>query len=175
MSDERPAWAMLPQETERQFRAFQKYLHMLDDPDEKRRSLRRIAIEMGYSSEKMLEVWSAKNRWVERARAYDNYMSVAIVEREIRDLGAFQDHVVESLTSQLNLLDRILNKELLSVVKAQEAGSEVASQDIKRLVDSVKAKDDLARRVARMPTNFTAEPADKDDEPHTYIIGGGDG
>ena len=171
MSNDKPAWSMLPQETERQFRAFQKYLHMLDDPDETQRSGRRLAIEMGYADDSALEIWSAKNNWVARARAYDDYMSVAIVQREVTNVGAYQDHVIESLTQQLNILDRILNTELMKYAIAQETGDEIKTQDIKRLVDSVKAKDDLARRVGRMPTNFITEPAEKDDEQHTYVIG----
>ncbi len=173
MDDAKPMWSRLPEETERQFTVFQKYLHMLDDPEESRRSLHRLAKQLGYKNEKALETWSSRNRWIERAAAYDDYMSVAIVQREIHNLGAYQQHVVDRLTEQLAAMDRVLKAEIARAVKSQERGTYIAPLELKRLLEAIKIADDLARRTARMPTTFLSEPGEEEDfEVRTYIVGG---
>lgn len=171
-------WAMQPQETSLAFRAFNKYVHMLDDPAVKRRSLHRLAKEMGYADEKALENWSASNNWVERARYYDSYHAVAIVQREVQDLGAFQAHVVESLTEQLTVLDAIINSMLKAIVDddtytdGEDAKRKYSPSDIKRVVETIKLKDDLMRRVAKLPTTYLSEGAEETETQMTYILGG---
>lgn len=171
-------WAMQPQETPLAFRAFNRYLHMLDDPEAKRRSLHRLAKEMGYADKKALEGWSASNNWVERARYYDNYHAIAIVQREVQDLGAFQAHVVESLTEQLAALDIIINSTLKAILdddtytEGEDMKRTYSPSDIKRVTETIKLKDDLMRRVAKLPTTYLSEGAEETEEQMTYVIGG---
>ena len=164
-------WAMQPQETSLAFQAFNKYLHMLDDPTVRRRSLHRLAVEMGYADKKALENWSASNNWVERARFYDSYHAIAIVQREVQDLGAFQAHVVESLTEQLAALDTIINTMLNDMLHGGDDKVYTAS-DVKRITETVKLKDDLMRRVAKLPTTYLSEGEEEIEQQMTYIIGG---
>jgi hypothetical protein len=190
MADSKPMWARLPGETERAFRAFQKYLKMLDNPDERSRSLHRLALDMGYKDKKSLEKWSSPNGWVERAAAYDEYMSLAIVERELDNIADYQQHVVESLTAQLAAIDDVINASLTAQLaaiddvinatiakfyRAQQSGEEVSTTALKRLVDALKVKDDLARRTAKLPTNYMSKPLEEEEEQKVFIIGGGDG
>jgi len=173
-------WAMQPKETTLAFKAFNKYLHMLDDPTVRRRSLHRLAKEMGYADKKALEGWSASNNWVERARYYDSYHAVAIVQREVQDLGAFQAHVVESLTEQLAALDIIINSMLTAILDddtyaadaAEDTRRKYSPSDIKRVVETIKLKDDLMRRVAKLPTTYLSEGAEETETQMTYVIGG---
>lgn len=171
MDDEKPMWSRQPNETERQFKVFQQYLHMLDDPEEGRRSLHRLAKRLGYANRKALEKWSTTNSWVERSAAYDDYMSIAIVQREVHDLGAYQEHVVESLTEQLAAMNDILNKEIKDVLVRQRTGSGIPPLELKRLMEAVKIKDDLARRTARLPTTYLSEQTDEEIEQRTFIVG----
>jgi hypothetical protein len=48
----------------------------------------------------------------------------------------------------------------------------VTSTDIKRLMEAVRIKDDVARRVAGMPTQFSSKQTEVEEDPEqVYIIG----
>ncbi len=164
-----PAWGRQPTDTERSFKVFQKYLHMIND--EKGRSLHRLAIDEGYADKKALEKWSTEKDWVERAAAFDVYMSLAIVEHEIVGVAKYQLDVVEKLTQQINAMNNVLDATIAEMNRQVMSGMQINTNDLKRLMDSIRLKDDLARRVARLPTNYMSQPVEDDNEQMTYIIG----
>jgi len=65
-------WDRLPNERQKAYRAFVMYRDMLAD-----RSLDKVRQKLGRSPsyKRVLEEWSAKHRWQERVKAYDEHLA----------------------------------------------------------------------------------------------------
>ena len=74
------AWQQQPGETDKAFRAFIAYRNL--EPEE--RSLARVVSELG-KSRSLMEQWSSKWSWVERARAWDNHQELRLLEGRIEE------------------------------------------------------------------------------------------
>ena len=96
----------LPDESSKAYQAFCEYRDMGAD-----RSIRKLAQARGKpTSTKWLCHWSAKHNWVERARAYDDYLEqekrkeqekaiLEMVERHAKEAMALQQKALERLKS----------------------------------------------------------------------------
>lgn len=162
-------WERIPGETDKSWYAFQIYRDLpVNAPEGDTRSLAAVARKLNYKDEQMCGRWSAKYRWVERARAYDRYKEqTAMVVREV-GLQQYEQAVYEKLTMNLAMFDVLAGK----TMAAYMAMDFVESKELLRLIQALKIKDDLARRAAGMPIEFkVAEAEDTHEENATYILG----
>lgn len=166
-------WDKLPQETAKAYAAFQIYLSLsVFGQDGERRSLENTAKKLGLRSTTSVERWSAKYDWVERAKAYDAYMGTTSITVKETALAEYQQAVVSSLSAQLVVLNNILDKTLADMLEGVKLGVPIDTKDLARIVRSVRDKDDLARRLGGMPTNYVTERADEtEDEDTIFLIG----
>lgn len=72
--NERRAWERLDAEGARAFAAFVVYYQQ--GPQ---RSLQRVASDL-HKTTRQMEMWSAKHNWVARAKAYDDYQTMLMLE-----------------------------------------------------------------------------------------------
>lgn len=176
--DEIKAWEKMPQETAKAFRAFQVYLGIIDhaNPARQTRSVRKVCEIMGVkpTSVSGVELWSQKYNWVARAAAFDAHMAHNIIVFKETGLAEYQAEVVGSLTQQLVVLDEIINRQLAAMREEIIREKSVDPAHIKRMVEAVRDKDDLARRVGKMPTAFLTEKAADVEEEFIYTVGSGD-
>lgn len=172
--DTRKSWERLPEETPKAHAAFVMYLQMPPFGDaENKRSLANLAKKLELASTSGVEGWSAKYNWQERAVAYDAFMqtkAITIRETALRD---FQQNIVTRMGAQLAVINEVLDRAWKEVNDRQVAGGETDLAALKKLMDATKAKDDLARRMAGLPTQYTTQKAEEQDpEDNVYIIGG---
>ncbi len=73
------AWEQREKETGPAFTAFEAYRAM--PPDE--RSLAKLGVSLGKSTT-LMEGWSSKHDWVDRARAWDNELARKVLDEEQR-------------------------------------------------------------------------------------------
>lgn len=170
---EAKAWERLPQETDKAYAAFKVY-YALEPYGEKeeRRSIENVRKKLGLASTTRLGEWSSMHNWPERAMAYDNYMAsraIAVIETS---LASYQQAVVDSLSAQLIMLNKIIEQAEKKINEQVEAG-ELDLTAIKKLAETIRIKDDLARRIGKMPTQFMTEKAEEiEPEERVYTIGG---
>ncbi len=114
-------WERLPGETDKQWAAFCVYrdLKNIADPTSSR-SIERAGEVLGKSS-RTLEPWSSKNRWVERAEAWDTDQ-----ERIVRELA--QKEMQEEIR---RMLKRQAEAGKFAQVKAIKALNKIPDEDIK--------------------------------------------
>jgi hypothetical protein len=174
-SQERRAWDKLPQETSKSYNAFMVYLQLpIAGAVEERRSLVNTAKAIGHASTTMVDMWSAKNNWVERAQAYDMSTSaLALTVREVA-IESFQQATITSLGHQLAVLNELIDRKMGALLtRAQANPSDIDTNELKRLTAIIEEKDSLARRMSGMPTNYSTERIEKPkDENTVFIIGG---
>lgn len=164
----RKPWERLPGETNKAYRAFQVYLMLpiAGDIDE-RRSLKNTAARLGLASTTGVADWSAKYDWVARATAYDEYNGAKAIDLRETGLVELQQAVITSLGAQIALLNGLIEKKL-----AEASRDNLPLRDVKMLAEIIEKKDNLARRLAGLPTQYTTERAeDLSDEDTVYIIG----
>ncbi|WP_307972907.1 hypothetical protein [uncultured Dialister sp.] len=77
------SWIQQPGETAKQFEAFQEYYTMPAGE----RSLAKVGKRLGKSTA-LMERWSSKNHWVERARNHDKELARMAYEEEARKVKA---------------------------------------------------------------------------------------
>ena len=166
----RKPWERQPGETSKAFQAFQVYLMLptVGDIDE-RRSLKNTAERLNLKSMTGVADWSAKYNWVARAQAYDDFNGVKNLS--LREVGMIelQQAVITSLGAQIAVLNEMIEK---AMGERRRGDGEVSLRDLKTLTEIIERKDNLARRLAGLPTQYTTERADdKSDEDTVYIIG----
>lgn len=174
-------WEQQPNETDKAYNAFFEFIQMpVHDKitPENERSLYNLSVKLGYSVQPTrpattIENWSAKYNWRERASAYDAHIAnttLTVVERE---LGEYQQALIEKRTIQLAQLDSILDLTLKNMREEINKGKQLDPLDLQRIAKAVETADNLSRRIAKLPTSFTAERAEEqDDDVQIYLIGG---
>lgn len=183
-NNSRKAWERRPNETDKSYDAFLAYVKMpirdIED-DTNSRTLANLSIKLGYKvaqgkAASTLEGWSSKFDWVERARLYDMHKAELSIQVQDASLMQYQEHIIERRTLQTNLLNNALEKQITQTLKEQNAGIPVDPLEILRLVNAAQKLDDLERRLAGLPTNYTTERVDEPDlEAKTFTIGGNSG
>lgn len=171
------AWDRRPNETDKAWGAFQLYMNMpLQHPDPKqRRSLENLQGVLGHAAVGTVATWSRKYQWVERARAYDMHMGVKIEEMRLATLDDYQRAAIQSTGQQLVAFNDIIAQATESIKSRLDTGEPIKMAEIKNLADAIKVKDDLMRRIARMPTDYKHErlpDVDVEDEA-IFVLGGG--
>lgn len=170
----RKSWHRLPEETPKAFAAFSMYLQMPPYGEAgDRRSIANVAARLGLSSTSGVELWSAKYNWIERTASYDSYRTNSAISVRETALAEFQQNVVIVMGNQLAVVNEIMDKALNELRTKQLNGDETNLTELKKLIDALEKKDNMARRMAGMPTQYTTERAQpEDDEDTVYVIGG---
>jgi ribosome assembly protein YihI (activator of Der GTPase) len=167
-------WDRQASDTEKSYHAFTVLLGMpiYGDEDEKR-NLKNLAKKIGHASQRQVGEWSADHNWQERLAAYDAYMgskSITLVEASLDQ--AKSAHLTRVMT-QTAVVSLIIEKRLKQALDAVNAGVEVDTMDIKRLIDSIDNVDVIVRRATGQPTTFTSSVGEEVDyKKQEYIIGG---
>lgn len=170
----RKSWERLPEETPKAYAAFSLYLQMppYGEPGE-RRSIANVAAKLGLSATSGVELWSAKYNWGERTAAYDSYRTNSAITVKETALAEFQQNIVIVMGQQLAVVNEILDRAFNEVRTKQQAGEPTDANEVKKLIDAWEKKDNMARRLAGMPTQYTTERAlPEEDEEKVYVIGG---
>ncbi len=177
-----PMWKKLPNETAKSYKAFTIYrglpLGKLSDPKNSR-TLFNVTIKLGLAPRKekspasTIETWAAKYHWKERAEAYDAHMeniSLTVVERGLED---YQKEVIERGTLQVIALQEIIEKTLSGMMAGLAKEILPTPMNIQRIAKAVETVDDLARRMAQLPTSYKSEEVEeKELEGQIYLVGG---
>jgi len=97
-------WERLPNESSKAYQAFCIYRDLGVE-----RSLEKVAQNRGKpGSRSWLDSWSTKYHWVERARAYDDYLEQEKrKEREKAILEMVDRHIKEAMALQQKALERL--------------------------------------------------------------------
>ncbi len=165
-------WKRLPDEPVRAYDAFIKYRSLEPNGDGmNKRTIDNVRILLGRKSMSGLEQWSAKFNWVERAAAWDEKRHNDIIKLQDVDAVRYRQAVVDTLLLQLAPLDKLINSEINSALEEQAQGERVNAVTLKRLLEAVTMADNLRRRAAGMPTVFTREKSDGEEETMTFMIG----
>lgn len=166
------AWEQRPTETAKQFAAFMTYLKLLPYGDGlERRTIVNVGKILGLASVTRLVEWSGINEWPARALAYDAAMAYTTIAIKETALADYQQGVIDSLSTQLILLNNIIEVTMKKMKEAADAG-EIDITGLKKLTETIRVKDDLARRIGRMATQFKTEDSEEEEiEERTYIIG----
>ncbi len=110
------------------------------------------------------------NDWVERSLAYDAAMSITAITIKETHLADYQQSVVDSLSAQLVILNNLIETTAKKMKEKADAG-DIDPTGLKKLVEAVRVKDDLARRVGRMATQFKTEDSEEvEPDEMTYTI-----
>ena len=166
-------WERLPGETDKAWAAFQVYRDLpLFGEKSTRRTLVNAARILDYSDDQQLAKWSSKNSWVDRTRGYDAHLGHNALTIREAALSEYQQAVVASLGMQLIMADEIINRSLAAMKRELDEGTVPSTLDVKRIMSSIREKDDLARRAGKMPVSFRRSDAEEDDEDMVYVIGG---
>lgn len=186
-------WDKLPSETPKAYVAFTTYLALsIYGEGDNKRNIPNVAKKLGLASPSGVEVWSSKYDWQARAMAYDAAMTTSALTMQESSLTAFRQDVITKAGAQITAMNQIIDAELRRMMDVQskytrpsysvdpETGEAVEAEieyvsptEIKRLTEAIRIKDDIARRTAGMPTQFTTEKAEEaDPEEAVYIIGG---
>lgn len=123
-------WEQQPGESSPAFQAFARYRDA--GPDQ--RSVRRVARDLGKSGS-LIGEWSTKNRWVERARAWDLHLD-RIKQRELEDrqVEAAERHalmVAGSLQATSVITQKFLEK--VTTEEGAKALDRMAPDDLAQL------------------------------------------
>jgi hypothetical protein len=183
-NNSKKAWERLPNESTKAFNAFTEYVKMpvrdVDNP-ENSRSLVNLTQKLGYSASEgkaasILEGWSSKFDWVARSKAYDSNRTA--VEIEVIDAGLveYQRELIERRTLQATLMNNLIETQLKEALDRSNSNFPVEPLDIVRLASAMEKVDNIQRRIAGMPTQYTTDKStsDESDETRVFIIGGGD-
>lgn len=168
-------WERLPNETDKAYSAFMTYISLpLHGPSkEERRSVRSTAIKLGYKSINILNVWSGKYNWVERARAYDMHVGNKALEVKETSLEQFQQAIVTNTTAQLTVLNNMIMSVLAKYKKKIDVGEDIDSMELLRLANAIEKVDKTLRRAAQMPTGFKQGETDYEvDDEDVFVIEG---
>jgi hypothetical protein len=86
----------------------------------------------------------------------------------------YQQEVIERRTEQTVLMNTALNAQLMDILRRQQAGEAIESLELLRTVNALKYLDDLERRIAGLPTNFSTQAVEDegDNEVRKFVIGG---
>lgn len=153
-------WERMSTETDKSYAAFELYLS-LHPP-------RRYSVvaEMMGKSDSLIRRWGAQHSWVTRSEAFDNAKR-GVLPAVIRDaaIDAFQQSIIIESADDYSLM-RDAWREKLADVMANGKASDLAA-----LFKARATLDLMARRTARMPSNFTAVEQTKKEEPTRYYLG----
>lgn len=119
-------WERIPWETSREYQKFCAYRDMnSSDKPIRKRSLQRLAKELGLSLDHLKKL-SAKNDWVSRAAAYDEYLDELAREQN-------EAEIIKMRKNHALLASQMITKAAKRLLTMPE--EEITAADLVRLVD----------------------------------------
>ena len=119
-------WERIPGETSREYQKFCAYRDMnSSDKPIRKRSLQRLAKELGLSLDHLKKL-SAKNDWVSRAAAYDEYLDELAREQN-------EAEIIKMRKNHALLASQMITKAAKRLLTMPE--EEITAADLVRLVD----------------------------------------
>ena len=119
-------WERIPGETSREYQKFCAYRDMnSSDKPIRKRSLQRLAKELGLSLDHLKKL-SAKNDWVSRAAAYDEYLDELAREQN-------EAEIIKMRKNHALLASQMITKAAKRLLTIPE--EEITAADLVRLVD----------------------------------------
>lgn len=188
MMEVKPIWERITTgdnpETDNAWAAFEVYRDMpLVGKRTERRSYGNLAVKIEHRSETTIQGWARKYQWRNRVKAYDAHRGRAMTQMRSIGIEEYRTQVVEELTQQVFTIKDVANKVLMELHRrAEEDLQNLETKELNDIVkglkgasEVVKQADDLARRAASMPTQYTSAQGD-DAEPDVieYYIGSED-
>lgn len=136
-------WAQLDGETAKAYEGFKTYRDL--KPSE--RSAAKVALLIGKSS-KLTEVWCAKNKWVERANAWDAYIDQRETENRLATVDTVGAMITQNLASQVSTVNRLVEMQIAEMEHRANNGDLPTVKELKDMVALLKEKDILLNRIA---------------------------
>lgn len=171
MTDTLKLWDKQPGETTKAFQAFMVYREM-EPYGENQRTLAKVSEVIGHKSDRGVRGWSAKYNWVMRAAALDEHRGKKIMAVKEATTEEFVKALTQRRSLQLLVLDKIVEKKLQKLDERLAQDETVKSIEIANLTTAIEKIDNLARRLAGLPTNFTSTRAKEEpDEEQVFIMG----
>lgn len=172
-------WERQPGETPKAYAAFCLYRDMplFSDTPGGERSLQNVADKLGYAVMSGVGMWSSKYNWVERANAYDQWQGTKAITAQTASIEEFQRATITSLSNQLLVVNELIDRKLDKARRLEQTTDDENKVDIvglKKLLEAIKIKDDLARRLSKLPTTYAAENAQDtgvENDEMVFIIG----
>ena len=179
-------WERQPHETPTAWDAFKVYrsLPLYHEDSEQRRTLKNVARIQGRKATANLSEWSAANKWVERAIAYDDHIGRTALQLHIGTIQEYQKHVIETETLRFAGLEQLIDAKIAKMFQAVRSGEieyydeesnsirTVDSLEIQRIVKASKDLSDLQHRIAKLPTNYINEVAEDHNDDAPFVITG---
>lgn len=135
-------WERQPRESEKAYQAFQMYRDMGQG-----RNLREVARTLG-KSPSLIYRWSTKHDWVERVRAYDNWL-------EMERRAAIEKAEAEQVKKEF--------KRRSGIRKLNLENEEKAALQLRRILDQLEKMPLVEREVTRIEdgreVHYTIKPA----------------
>jgi hypothetical protein len=143
-------WERLPDETDKAFAAFCVYRDLSSG-----RSIEKVQEKLGKNAGyiRVLYDWSSKNKWVDRVKAYDDYLDSqrrAVIEQE--QIKA-QSEVIANELSDYRTMHLAVQKRLDLLVGAEFAST---LSDMSDLMNLIKSVDTYGRRAVGLAEKLTA-------------------
>lgn len=145
--DEENIWERMTGETAKQYEKFCKYRDMKYKSPTSKRSLRKLAQELGMKHQYLSEL-SAKFNWVARAEAYD-----LEIMRQIREQN--EAEIMEMKKNHALLASQMIRKAAKRLLTIPE--EEITAADIVRLVDVGVKIERLSRGESTENTQISGE------------------
>jgi hypothetical protein len=170
--DNHANYKRLPDETPKAYTAFTYYRSLqLDGEGDKRRTLTNVTKHLGHASPSVVEKWSSKYEWVERAAAWDEKRRDDIMRVQDVGLEEAQQAVTSNLMLKIAALNKVVNNEINNLLELQAIGESIAAVELKRITDVVATLDTLARRATNMPTTFRSTEVEHHEETQVFMMG----
>lgn len=168
------SWEMLPTETQQQFAAFEIYRQLNPyGSGETKRNIANVAVKLGLKATSNLEIWSSKNSWSERVRAYDSYVAASSITLQTKTAEEYAMHIVTKTTQRLAYAGQLVEMKMKKLREQMDAGVEVEASELKAVVASIKQIDDISRRSAGLATSYNSEvaPVDIAEDDDVFVVG----
>lgn len=160
-------WHQQPGESDIAYNAFRVYLNL------EKRTYVATAEALG-ASKALVNYYSPKYNWRERARHYDNWKATQYEENRINQVKRFQTTIVADETFDYDLI----LKEWREIFKSHSG--DMSINELKQMISTRELIDGLGRRIAELPTTYamsTLAAQKKLERPQnddTYVLGWSD-
>lgn len=165
------AWDRQDGETEKAFDAFVEFLDM-----DKPRTLSKAAVRIG-KSESQIRTWSARHKWMNRARLYDAVNTPVLSDGAKEAIGLYQQMIIKDEVTAYERLNDAWDQVMGLVEDDLEKIHEKPLDERMDVLDAIdklsKVRNQLdksIRRSLRMPTTFKPVEEQKTEEDGMFLL-----
>lgn len=160
-------WERLDGETVKAFNAFKTYLRLGN-----KRSLAKTAEALGHAALGTVQNWSVKYKWVDRVAGYDEAEFDSIEGNRVRLMQANQEQILYDMMNDYNTMLDLWRRSLMNIEERLESDPLfiLEAKEMKDLVGSRKAIDDIGRRMVGLPNSFLGVKDEKPKELPEMVV-----